>query len=122
MCLPSIAVSDASIRVLSDNGLLLGGLSQALGTFYIHHARGIRIMNSTRPMNHELLDEFKKLSILLWKFRGHHAIDVLRRAQLELGCQKDNDVGMRKATLLKLNGVKECIDLTQHSLSDLLNE
>ena len=31
-------------------------------------------------------------------------------------------MGMREATLLKLNGVEEDIDFTQHSISDVLYE
>ena len=34
--------------------------------------------------------------------------------------QEDNDVGMRKTTLLKLNGVQVGIGSTQHSFRDVL--
>ena len=47
MCLPSVMTSGASIRVLSDSGLLSGGLWKALGTYPIHHARRVWILNST---------------------------------------------------------------------------
>ena len=33
--------------------------------------------------------------------------------------QEDNDVGMRKATLLKLNGVEVGIGITQNTITDV---
>ena len=36
--------------------------------------------------------------------------------------QEDNDMGMRKAVLLELNGVKKGIDITQGSICDVLYE
>jgi hypothetical protein len=39
-----------------------------------------------------------------------------------MGLEKDNDVGMREASLLKLSGVEPSIDITQHSINDVLDE
>ncbi len=36
--------------------------------------------------------------------------------------QKDNDMSMRKAPLLKLNGVKEASSFTKETMLDIINE
>jgi hypothetical protein len=58
-------------------------------------------------MDHELLDELKQFKTVLWG------------VQLGMRFQEDNDMGMRKVTLLKLNGIEEGIGFTQH-LCDIL--
>jgi hypothetical protein len=73
----SVVTPGASIRVLSDGSLLPELLGKALGALAIDHARCIRILNTARPMNHELLDQLKQLRIVLWELRGHQAINVL---------------------------------------------
>jgi hypothetical protein len=73
-------------------------------------------------MDHHLLDQLKQLRVVIWKLRRHEAINVLWRAQLGMRLQEDNDVGMREATLLKLNGVQKCIDITKGSICDVLYE
>ena len=80
------------------------------------------ILNTARPMNHELLDKLKQHITAHRELSGHEAINVSWRAQLELRLKEDNDVGMRKATLLKLNGVEVGIDVTQHSIFDVSYE
>ena len=118
----SVATPGAGIRVLSDGCLLPELLGEALGALAIDHARCIPILLTTRPMNHELLDELQKLRIVLWKLRRHQTINVLWRVQLGMRLQEDNDVSMRKATLLKLNGVEVGIDVTQNTITDVLDE
>jgi len=36
--------------------------------------------------------------------------------------QKDNDMSMRKAPLLKLNGVKEASSITKETMCNVMNE
>ena len=118
----SIRAPGAHIRVFCDGGLCSKRLRKALGTSALDHAGCIRIVSTTGLVNHELLDQLKQLRIVLWKLRGHKAINVLWRAQLGMRLQEDNDMGMRKAMLLKLNGVEEGIDITQYSLPDVFYE
>jgi hypothetical protein len=73
----SVAMPGASIRVLSDGSLLLELLGKVFRAFAIDHARCIMILVTARPMNHELFDQLKQLRIVLWKLRGHQAINVL---------------------------------------------
>ena len=73
----SVMMPGASIRVLSDNGLLSELLGKAFGALAIDHARHIPIIFTARPMNHELLNQLQKLRIVLWKLRRHQAINVL---------------------------------------------
>ena len=73
-------------------------------------------------MNHELLNKLKQNSIITGKLRGHETINVSWRAQLGMRLEEDNDMCMRKATLLKLNGIEEGIDLAQCSCFDVLDK
>jgi hypothetical protein len=59
-------------------------------------------------VNHELFDEFKQFRIVSGEFRRHKTVNVPWSAQLSMRLEKDNNVGMRKATLLKLNGIEMC--------------
>jgi hypothetical protein len=103
--LHNVAAPGASIRVLSDSGLWSEGLGKTLGTGAIDHARSIGVLSTTETMNHELLNKFKQLRIVGREFRGYKLINALWSAQLGMVLEKDNDVGMRKATLLKFNGI-----------------
>ena len=47
---------------------------------------------------------------------------MLWSAQLGMGLQEDDDVCMWKPPLLKLNGVKEAIDLAKDAILNLLDE
>ena len=107
MCPASVAPPGASIGVFSNSSVLPELLRKALPTPTIDHAECIRIVSTTGLVNHELLDQLKQLRIVLW------------RVQLGMRLQEDNDVGMRKATLLKINGVKVGIHITQHPFRDL---
>jgi hypothetical protein len=122
ICMASIRAPGASIRVFCDGSLLPKRLRKALRTLAIHHARCIRVLGSARPMNHKLLDEFKQLIIAMWKFRGHKAINMLWGAQLGMRLKKDNNMSMRKATLLELNCVEIGSHITQDTLLNISNK
>jgi hypothetical protein len=97
-------------------------LRKTLGAFAIDHTGGIRVLLSTGHMDHVPLNEFKKFRIVFRKFRGHETVNVFWRAQLGLRLEEDNDVGMWKATLLKLNGVKKGSHISQYTSLDVRYE
>ena len=120
--LASIMMSGESIRVFSDCGFSFKGLGKTLGTGAIDHARSIGVLIATGSMHHKLLDELQQFIIVSGKFRRHKAINVLWGVQLGMRLQKDNDVGIRKAPLLKLYGVKMSCNFSQYALLDVLNK
>ena len=70
------------------------------------HARRIGIMNTTWTMDHELLDQPKKLRLGIWlrKLGREHAINRFRSAKSVCRIHTYNAMGMRKESLLKLVG------------------
>ena len=58
-------------------------------------------------MDHELFDELKQLRVVYRKLRGHKAVNLLWSMQLGMRFEENNDMSVRKASLLKLNGVKK---------------
>src|SRR5580692_8399469 len=101
----SVRVLCASIRVFSDRGMLPKSLGKPFRTLAIDHARCIRSLKATRSVHHELFDQLKQVIIVEGELRRHEAINIFRSVQLDMRLKKDNDVGMRKATLLKLYSV-----------------
>jgi len=73
-------------------------------------------------MDHKLLDQVKQDFIVFRKLRGHETVNLLWSAQLCLRFKKNDDMSMRKATLLKLNGVEISDNLAQNTILDVMNE
>jgi hypothetical protein len=73
-------------------------------------------------VNHELLYEGKELVVRAGELRRHEAVDLIRSAQLGMGLQKDDDVGMRKTPLLKLDGVKVASHVTEYAILDVTDK
>ncbi len=86
------------------------------------HTGRVGILITTGAMDHELFDQLKQFRVVLRKLRGEKAIDLLWSAQLGMRLQEDNDVSMRKAPLLKLNGVKEASSITKETMCNVMNE
>ena len=120
--LPSVKASCPGIRVFCDGGVIIERLGKSLGAFLILHTGGLFVLSTTGAMNHKLPNEVKQLRIVQRKLRRHKAVNLLRRTQLGMGFEKDNDVSMRKAPLLKLNGVKVAIDIPKHTILNVTNE
>jgi len=80
------------------------------------------ILSTTGPMNHECFDLVKERRIGSWKLRRHEAINVFWSTQLGLRLKEDNNVGMRKTPLLKLNGIEVSCPSTQFIISDILDK
>jgi hypothetical protein len=106
--LASVMMPGASIRVFSNSGLWPKGLGKTLRIAAIDYARSTRVLIAIGSVNHELFDEFKQFRIVSGEFRRHKTVNVPWSVQLGTRVEKDNNVGMRKATLLKLNGVEIC--------------
>jgi hypothetical protein len=105
--LPSVETPCPGIRVFCDRSALIEGLGKTFSASTILHARGRSILITTGTMNHELFDELKQFRTVHRELRGHKTVNLLWGMQLGMGLKEDNDVGMRKAPLLELNGVKE---------------
>ena len=120
--LASVKTPCPCIRVISDGGMLPKILGKAFGTGAILHAGRILSLMTTGTMNHELFDKLKQLRMVCRKLRGHKAINLLRGAQLGMRLKEDNDVCMRKAPLLKLNGVEVAINVTKNAIIDVLDK
>jgi hypothetical protein len=120
--LPSVETSCPRIGVFSDCGTLIKGLREAFRAHTVLHARGILILSTAGTMDHELFDQLKQVRIVHRKLRGHEAVNLLWGTQLGMWLQKDNDVCMRKAPLLELNGIKEAINVTKDTLLNVLYE
>jgi hypothetical protein len=118
--LASVMTSGASIRVFSDNSLCSKWLGKTLGTNAIDHAGSTVILIATGCVNHELLDELKEFIIGSGELRRHKTVNILWSAQLGMRLEKDNDMGMRKATLLKLYGVEIGRYFPQHTPGNVL--
>ena len=73
-------------------------------------------------MDHELLDKVKQLRMINRKLRRHEAVYLFRSAQLGMRLEEDNDMSMRKAPLLELNGVKKACTVTKNAILDISNE
>jgi len=86
------------------------------------HTGRVGILITTGAMDHKLFDKLKQFRVVLRKLRGEKAIDLLWSAQLGMRLQEDNDVSMRKAPLLKLNGVKEASSITKETMCNVMNE
>ena len=122
MCLASVGAPCMCIRVISHRGVFPKWLWETLGTFAIDHTGGIRILLSAGHMNHVLLNKFKKFRVVFRKFRGHKTVNVFWRAQLGMRLKEDNDVGMRKTMLLKLNSIEEGSHISQYTSFDIRYE
>jgi hypothetical protein len=73
-------------------------------------------------MNHECFDLVKERRVGMWKLRRHETINVFWSTQLGLRLKKDNDVGMRKTSLLKLNSIEVSSPSTQYIIFDILDK
>ncbi len=62
-CSPSITTTKNGIGILRKGSLISEWLWKVLGAFFgvWIHARGIRVVNTTGIVNHEFLDQLKKL-------------------------------------------------------------
>jgi hypothetical protein len=73
-------------------------------------------------MDHELLDKVKQLRMINRKLRRHEAVYLFRSVQLGMRLEEDNDVSMRKAPFLELNGVKKACTVTKNAILDISNK
>jgi hypothetical protein len=73
-------------------------------------------------MNHEPFDLFKEEGVGIWELRRHQAINILWSAQLGVRLKENNDMGMWKTSLLKLNDVEMTCPSTQCIISDILDK
>jgi len=73
-------------------------------------------------MDHKLLDQLKQDFIVFRKLRRYETVNLLWSAQLGIRMKKDDDMGMRKTTLLKLNHVEISKDLSQNTILNVMNE
>jgi hypothetical protein len=75
--LASVMMSNASIRVFSDNSLYSKWLGKTLGTDAIDRAESSGILIAIECVNHELLDELKNFIIGSGKLRRHKTVNIL---------------------------------------------
>ena len=120
--LPSVETPCSGIRIFCDGSVLIKGLRKAFSAYTILHARRVFILSTTGTMNHKLFDKLKQLRIVHRKLRRHKAVNLLWGTQLGMRLKEDNDMGMRKASLLELNGVKEARNISKDAIFDVMNE
>ena len=79
-------------------------------------------MIATGSMNYELHNKLKQIIVANWKFRRHKTVNVIWSVQLGIRLKEDNNVGMRKTTLLKFNGIEIGSQFPQDTPFDVPNE
>ena len=120
--LASVQTSCPCIRVISNGGMLSKLLRKAFDTGTILHARGIFPLMTIGTMDHELFDELKQLRMVCGKLKGHKAVNLLWGAQLGMGLKENNDMCMRKAPLLELNGVEVASNVPKNATFNVFDE
>jgi hypothetical protein len=120
--LPSVETPCPGIRVFRDGGTLIERLGKPFSAYTVLHTGRLLVLITTGAMDHELLDKLKQLRIVDRKLRGHEAVNLLWSTQLGMRFEEDNNVSVRKAPLLKLNGVKEARNVTKHTVLNVTNE
>jgi len=56
------------------------------------------------------------------ELRRHKAVNLFWSIQLGMRLEKNNNVSIRKASLLELNGVKKACTVTKKAILDIFNE
>jgi hypothetical protein len=120
--LASVKTPCPSIRVFCDGGMLIEGLGKPLSAHITLHIGRLLILSTTGAMNHELFNELKQLRVVHRELRRHEAVHLLWCTQLGMWFKEDNDMSMRKAPLLELNGIKEACRSTKHAIFNVFNE
>jgi hypothetical protein len=120
--LPSVETPCPGIKVFYDGDTLIERLGKPFSAYTTLHTGRLVILSTTRAMNHELLDELKQLRIVHRELRRHKAVHLLWCVQLGMWFKEDNDVSMRKAPLLELNGVKKACTFTKHAIFDVFDK
>src|SRR5260370_20173906 len=125
-CASSITATKDSIGVFRDRGQFTKGLgkvfSASLG-FWIHTGC-IGIMNATGTMDHKLLDQLKELLIGVWirEFCTKGTVDSFWSAKFICRIHRDNIVGMRKRSFLKLVEVDKTNALSKTAAPDVFDK
>ena len=122
----SITTMKDSIGVFRDGGQLAKGLGEvfcaSLG-FWIHTG-SIGILNTTGTMDHKLLDQLKELWICvwIWEFCTEDTVNSFWSAKPISRIHRDNVVGVRKGSFLKLIGEDKPNAFSKTATFDVLNE
>ena len=107
ICLSSVTTAKIDIGVIRDSGLLTEWLGKALGTLAIFYAGSIGLLRTVGSVDHVLYHQCMQLrmSVRIRNLSREKLVEFIRSLKLEVRMEKDDEMGVRKATLLKLIGV-----------------
>ena len=110
------------ISILSKVGLITKRLRITFTALSINHARSIRVFRTTGTMHHAGCNRFVKqwMSFRIRYLSRYNAICLCCIVNFLIWLQKNKEVHMRKATLLKFDGVNRSNNITKQSIFNFL--
>src|SRR6202023_1223389 len=118
ICLFSVTTAEVGIRVIGDGGLVTEWLGKTLGALSILHALSSGILWTAGSVDHVLHHQFMKhwMSVRIRDLSREELVEFIRSLKLGVGMEKDDEMGVRQAALLKLVGVAVSDGFAQASL------
>lgn len=111
-----LAPTAQRVATRAPDGLLLKGFREVLRAAAVVHADAVRIGVAAWAVQHTSLDDGAQACLLTSRgdLRAHQKINVLRGLRFGRGIHDEEDVSMRKASLLELDRVGVGTNVPEH--------